>query len=442
VTEEHKLSPIQIKISSFQSIDHLEFEVMGFTCITGPTNIGKSAIMRAVSRSIMNDPVVGMVRKGSKFCTVELKSEKWGFKWEKGERDVNRYTINDKVLDKTGQSQLPQIAAMGFGSVKIGPDELQPWWADQYSPVFLLNKPGPQITDFISEISKLGTIQDAIVAAARGKKYHSDIAREKADELNRVRGDIAKIEKLTSLERLSRDLELQRESIGQYEKKVDSQEQFLSYITTSQQQIEVLSHVHGVRAPSDGSIPALVGKLKLMQLHHIALTGRVKDVMAVRGVKKIMTPDMPEESYEFVHRASAFSNIESLKTSVIVLETVKSVSTPPSPKIGPKLTTLRAMQQLGGQVKTAKDAVDKLSKVGKLKVPEEPDVPRLHKMTGCLSAIQDAKKGIASAESELKTINIELKSIDKELAKIPVCRLCGRPSGEQHSRQHKDTVSD
>jgi len=121
------LNPVQVRIQNFQSIDHVEFEVRGFTCITGKTNIGKSAIMRAISRSLLNDPVTGMVRKGAKYASVEMKSEGWGYLWEKGEKDVNRYEIDGKRYDKTGQNQLPEIEAMGFRSIRIGDDDLEPW---------------------------------------------------------------------------------------------------------------------------------------------------------------------------------------------------------------------------------------------------------------------------------------------------------------------------
>ena len=125
-----ELQPVKVGIKCFQSIDVLDFEVFGFTAITGRSNIGKSAIMRAISRSIMNDPVINMVRRGEKFVTVELNSDKWGYKWEKGDGNgINRYTIGDRILDKTGQNQLLEIKEMGFGSIRIGDDDIHPWWA-------------------------------------------------------------------------------------------------------------------------------------------------------------------------------------------------------------------------------------------------------------------------------------------------------------------------
>lgn len=44
-----KIKPVKVSIKNFQSVSDIEFEIHGFTCITGPTNIGKSAIIRAIS---------------------------------------------------------------------------------------------------------------------------------------------------------------------------------------------------------------------------------------------------------------------------------------------------------------------------------------------------------------------------------------------------------
>jgi len=53
--EKSELYPVKIRIKNFQSIEDLEIEVRGFTAITGKTNIGKSAIMRAISSAMLGD---------------------------------------------------------------------------------------------------------------------------------------------------------------------------------------------------------------------------------------------------------------------------------------------------------------------------------------------------------------------------------------------------
>ena len=167
------MNPIEVRIQNFQSIKDVSFRIHGFTTITGKTNIGKSAIVRAIAKSILNAPVTNMVRHGEKFCEVELHSEGWGFRWQKAEKGVNRYYIDGKEnpLDSVGRGQVQEIADFGFGSIKIGESKyLYPWYASQFDPIFLLNQSGPAITDFISEVSRLDILQNGIVICNKKKK--------------------------------------------------------------------------------------------------------------------------------------------------------------------------------------------------------------------------------------------------------------------------------
>ena len=243
--------PVRVRIRNFQSVEDVELEVRGFTCITGRTNIGKSAVMRAISSAILNDPVVGKVRKGSQFCTVEVSGSGWGFKWEKGERGVNRYTIGDKVYDKTGQRQLDEVVSMGFGSIKVGDQEMQPWWSSQFFPIFLLDKSGPQVTDFISEVSRLTVLQDAVVLSARGKRQALDEAKAKAEESAKLRDRLSRVSGLDPLIKLHEEMEAQAESIKDYEARLSAVEVLDSKMREAASKIRSLSGVVEAAVPDD-----------------------------------------------------------------------------------------------------------------------------------------------------------------------------------------------
>jgi hypothetical protein len=434
---ENTLYPIKVHIQNFQSIEDLEFDVLGFTCITGPTNIGKSAIMRAMSRSIKNDPVIGMVRKGSKFSVVELSSSKWNFRWEKGEREVNRYIIGDKIYDKIGQNQLPQIAAMGFGSVKIGPDNLEPWWANQYSPMFLLDRSGTQITDFISEVSNLGVIQNAVIAAARGKKHYNDIVKDRNDEITKVHTDLAKINEITRLENLSKELKSQQESIEYYENEITFLDKYLSNITFCSDQIKHLSSIRNISIPVN-DFQKLMEGIKLRISYYNTLQTQILNIIPIREIKEINIPDMPHELYEFIQKASIFMKIEPLKASVAVLDDIKSLSIPNNSEIANEVTTLHSMEQFRVQIEAVNNNIRHLANLDKLKISNISETPNdLHTMTNYINEIRKAQTAVTLSETELSNIESELLILDQELSKIPVCAMCGRPRGELHIAQHK-----
>ena len=214
-----ELTPVKIRISGFQSLADVEIEVHGFTCVTGPSNIGKSAIIRAISGSLLNSPVTGMVRKGEKHCTVSVEAEGWGYKWEKGEKGINRYWMpgSDKPLDKVGAGQIDEVANMGFQSVRIGNKVVQPWFAHQFEPLFLMNQSGPAITDFISEVSRLKVLQDAVIINARGRRRALDKAKLHEESVTELQGKDAAVGQLDNLLKVEKDLEAQLASLQEWE---------------------------------------------------------------------------------------------------------------------------------------------------------------------------------------------------------------------------------
>lgn len=152
----NKLSPIKVRIQNFQSIEDLEFDIYGLTVIAGRSNIGKSAIVRALTSAITNSSIVGMIRTGKENSNVSIQSKDFSYEWEKGNK--TSCVVNGKEFKKIGQKQLDEVSDLGYGSVRVGQRNIYPWSASQFDPIFLLNDPGPAVTEFISEISRLNIL--------------------------------------------------------------------------------------------------------------------------------------------------------------------------------------------------------------------------------------------------------------------------------------------
>lgn len=388
-------SPVKIKIHDFQSIENLEFEVSGFTCITGPTNIGKSAIIRAISGAILGAPVVGDVRKGSKFCSVDISSDDWSMKWEKGERGVNRYWIPidaEKPLDKVGQGQIEQVASLGFGSVQVGSESIQPWFASQFEPIFLMNKSGPAVTDFLSEVSRLKVLQNGITINVRNRKRllerskirdeDAKLAREKEESLSGVSGVV----------QLKKDLGAQMESILGYEKKIKSAKRFQSDIETETKSVEALLPVKEVKLPSESIRKRLDSLRQLM---------------------------------------NSYTVLEYEATRIIAYKPIKNVSVPDTIDLSESLLRLSKAEKLDKEIEAEKKAIALLSK--SVDVPEAPNFPsNLKRMIELMEAIEYDRSQIASMENSLSSMKTELTLVQSEIDSIEVCPTCKRPLAVGH----------
>jgi hypothetical protein len=390
------LHPVQIRIQNFQSIDKLEFEVRGFTCITGKTNIGKSAIMRAISRSLLNDPVTGMVRKGAKYASVEMSSAGWGYLWEKGEKDVNRYEIDGKRYDKTGQNQLPEIEAMGFRSIRIGDDDLEPWWATQTRPMFLLDKSGPQITNFISEVSRLQVYQNAIVLAARMKRKCTDESRAKSEELGRVQERMNRLSGLESVERLESEIEDQIASLQEYAQRAMTLEQLHKDLERTAGFLRRTLPLSELRVKVNmEEVEAAVSKCVRLARKKFQMDRTAQKIIAFRALDSVKVPQLPEKEVADVRRLYSLSV---------------------------RITRKRAV-------------ADRLEDLPAVPSVPELDLQRLRKLVACADRIRELGKAVEESEASIQAMEAASKKLEKKMAAIQVCPECGQklPGADEHT---------
>lgn len=423
------LTPVHVRIRGFQSLEDVEIEVHGFTCITGPTNIGKSAIIRAISGALMNSPVTGLVRKGKKFCSVEIVAEEWGFKWEKAEKGVNRYWIPsnaDKPLAKVGQGQLDLVANMGFQSVKIGKEAIQPWLASQFKPIFLMDKSGPAITDFISEVSRLKVLQDAIIISARSKKRSLDRAKIREEDVEALREKEEATAPLENLLKVEQDLDAQMESLEEWSERIEVGQGLADKMEETAQGIRILLDSKKVRIPIDRTAKQ-IEKLGAMHLHWTKMEEAALRLHVLRDVERVQVPDdLVSKDVARMALLRRFSALPGLLKAVELFSAVELIPAPEGPREA-EVSMLVKMEALSGRLTEAKEAVEALSGQ-ELTVPDSVDWPsRLSKGGPILAELEQLRAEEKELEGRLKGAREELALVEEELASIPVCPTCERP---------------
>lgn len=420
-----KISPVRIRIQSYQSIEDLELEISGFTCVTGPTNIGKSAIVRAVSGALLNDPVVGAVRRGAKFCTVDIRSDSWGLRWEKGERDVNRYWLpgQDKPLDKLGQGQTEVTVNLGFGSIRVGKDSVQPWLARQFDPVFLLDESGPAVTDFISEVTRLRVYQDAIVINVRNRRRLLDQVKVHEESLARLNERESALQGLDHLLQVEQDLEAQFHSIQDYAARMRRIRELESRISEHEDAVELLTPSEGLSVPPDRASQEASAAMSMVRWLS-SLDSAAKSVLAVKPVSDVRVPEDPasEESGRLAS-ARRFLQIRDLQDAVDLLSGAPDLPVPEDVLSAQAESAVRAARLLE-RIEAARESVRRAE--GRLPgLPEPPEVPdRLPVLARTSSQILSVRAEIADLESRLDVLSSGLRDTEAELARIPVCPTC------------------
>jgi energy-coupling factor transporter ATP-binding protein EcfA2 len=415
--------PIKVRIKNFQSIEDLSFEIRGFTCITGKTNIGKSAIMRAINGALKNNPVTGLVRTGDKFCTVDIETDKWGFKWEKG-GGVNRYWISgeEKPLDKVGQGQLSRIADMGFKSIEVGDDEQCPWFAGQFDPLFLLNKSGPAITKFISDVSRLQVLQDAISISLKGKTQNLNDAKLRNDDILKLKLDEKKLDNLDMLIRVNDDLRKQEQSINDYEKRISCEQFLLNKIDQVNRAINVFEGISRVSIPKD-NLGEIVNRLVSMNRLFTSLECAAHRIIPLRAVQKLTIQNVPDGIDQLI-KAKKYTVIYDLQDSVEKLSNIEKV-----PVLGQineeEVKNLRSAISLETQIRKSSAVVAKLST--SINIGDVIDPDQLMKAIRISREMETVSTTIEKLTKTSRLNESELAKIMEELKDIPVCSMCGRP---------------
>jgi hypothetical protein len=432
---EKKTHPISVRIQNFQSIADVSFVVDGFTCIVGKTNIGKSATIRAISGALLNSPVTGDVRKSAKFCSVSLQSKDWGFRWEKGASGGGVYYINgiDKPLDKIGQGQIDVISKMGFNSVEIGDHTTQAWFASQFDTVFLLNETGPSVTDFISGVSRLTILQDAIIYSMRNKKKHLDEVKIREGSINKLKKKEASVAGVDRLIELKKDLVDQAESINRYEEKILSIEKHKDHIEKNSVAVKDLEKIDSVKVP-DNLVKSEFDVLKTIVYHQTQCDESADKIRTLRGVMNVKQPELPDKEMDNLKLLNKHLCIPKLATVVEKLEHVTDVKIP-GIDVSQLVSDIKKIESHAKQIEKMTRLVEKLSK--NVALPESvKDVDSLSKIHSHLGMIKNTESEVFRLEAKLSAASVELKEVQDELSKIPVCVTCNRPLTDNDHSDH------
>lgn len=413
------MNPIHVTIDNFQSIDHLDLEVNGFTAITGKTNIGKSAIVRAISSCLLNNSVIGMVRSGASHASIRIKSSEYDILWEKAEKGLNRYTVNGQLYDKVGGNTLSAISDLGFQSIKVGPEEINPWLASQFFPIFLLDKTGPQVTEFISEVSRLNVIQDSIVLSARKKKKYADVATSKENDAKGIKSKLSGLEKYTDFKGLLADILAQKNSIEEYERNVSYCSKTINKIEEILEKQAVLSAIEAVSIPSCSLDTTRYAQARSLDN---GLKLQAKSIISLKALKQITVPALLQE-FDRYFTAKGLSGVISLSREVDLISKAVGVSIP---SLISEVEVYRSALKRLASIERAKSQL-----FGDVELPQSDVISEEMSNLAVASRVHHQLLTITEEQESLKesfkSIADQLQEIESEISKIPTCPTCRKP---------------
>lgn len=148
---------ITVDIKDFQSLKKAYIELTpGITVITGATNNGKSAIIRAIDSALFNLGDDAMVRGGQRYYGVKISNDSHTMLMARdnvGKNEKTVYQFDDgTVQKKVGRGQLEEVSRMfNIREVKMnnGTKMKINFWYQNDKP-FLMDKTAGQLYEFLS----------------------------------------------------------------------------------------------------------------------------------------------------------------------------------------------------------------------------------------------------------------------------------------------------
>ena len=294
---------VRIEIRDFQSIAHEVVEVDGFSALVGRSNIGKSAVVRAIKAALTGAPADSYVRhgvdcprgtKGAKtckcFCSVHIVADGFDLLWEKGDA-VNRYVHNTVTHTVVGRGT-PDFLADGFSLVKIGDEKELLQVSDQFNPIFILNKSGTIVADVLSDVAKLDEINVASRMVEKDRKEAASTRKVRQKDVLELQTAVARYDgfddvltRVTSVE----EADTLTEAAAQ---RLDKLEHFVESAYGVAGRIKGLEKIGSVVVPEVQPVVLGCSKLTTLRAFDASLQGSLTAVAALAPVEGLTLPEV------------------------------------------------------------------------------------------------------------------------------------------------------
>jgi DNA repair protein SbcC/Rad50 len=178
-----------ILLEDFQAHRRLALEFSpAITTIKGPTDVGKSAILRALRWVCLNDldgPGEAYIKDGARSVSVRiLTGDKDEITREKGR--TNSYTLDDKEYKAVGSSVPDEIA----GVLRVSTLNFQ----GQYEAPFWFSESAPEVSrqlNAVIDLSIIDTTLSNIVSTVRQAAERRNVCQERISKLTEEQNEMA-----------------------------------------------------------------------------------------------------------------------------------------------------------------------------------------------------------------------------------------------------------
>lgn len=161
---------MEVLVKDFNCIKTVKMDFQpGFNVIQGPSNSGKSSVIKAIEKCIFNQSGSTNVRHGADNLLVGIRYKGREVYLTKGKN--TKYKVDNEIFEKIGVNQLEQVAtALNIKEVVLGGEKVRLNFSSQFSYPFLLDKTPGQLYKFIVDSAESESLSDVLKDMAKDIK--------------------------------------------------------------------------------------------------------------------------------------------------------------------------------------------------------------------------------------------------------------------------------
>ncbi|MCS1351228.1 AAA family ATPase [Mechercharimyces sp. CAU 1602] len=275
----------RLKIENFQS--HVQTEIHfedGLQVFVGPSDSGKSAILRALRWVLYNQPRGSdFIRTGCSRCRVSLTLVNGVTIMREKGTSINRYVI----INESGEEQVYE----GFGSsvpqevldahqmlpLKVDGDwEMALQFGSQLEAPFLLSDSGSVKAKSISRISGAHVLDMALRDAVRDRQALFAEKRQQEKQVEELRQELVPYENLPELkanlervEHLQSDIDRKKQQVDSYRKLAERRREIQAQLVTWKGVLQQLAQVDEIERKVSASDSLFLRLQQVKRLHRV-----------------------------------------------------------------------------------------------------------------------------------------------------------------------------
>jgi DNA repair exonuclease SbcCD ATPase subunit len=334
---------MEVEIEGYQSIkERVRLKIEGLTVITGESNLGKSAICRAIKALLRGQTGEWFINNEKDEAVVTLKNNGHAVTWKKT-RKSSSYLIDGQPFNKAGRSNpSTEIAKLGFYEVKVQAESFYPQLQTQFDKPFIVGESSPAAAAALLEASKDNQrLSKAIKLAQKSQNEKStEIAvREEAVEQNK--------EKLKATEGYVAKIAAARLKASQSAAKVETLKARRDLLKSFQDRYDELIRRRDATAKCpqvSPPVPPMPGKATILRSLYERFIQLDYVLVSLKDIASKQCPRIPSETV--LERLRTLKNLDrSYGIKLKIVTALEKVSNPVPPITGLKASLEVAVQR-------------------------------------------------------------------------------------------------